>query len=137
MQRTFEVCVIALCVVASSLAVGCGPATNVGNRASGKVTFKGGPIPAGTIYFDPAGGGTGNQGVAKIVDGTYDTASTGMGAPTGSVTVRIEGFEKGPSSGTMGPILCKWETTADFTEGENAKDFEVPETAAATQSAEP
>lgn len=120
----------------AALLVGCGKAP-VGNGVSGKVTFKGSPIPAGTIYFEPDAGATGSQGVAKIVDGAYDTRSTGMGVTAGKTRVRIEGFEKGSSSDVMGPILCRWETTAEFKEGDNVQDFEVPENAAVATTPDP
>ena len=120
----------------AALLVGCGKAP-VGNGVSGKVTFKGNPIPAGTIYFEPDVGAAGSQGVAKIVDGAYDTRSTGMGVAAGKTRVRIEGFEKGASSDAMGPILCRWETTAEFKDGDNVQDFEVPESAAVTATPDP
>jgi hypothetical protein len=120
----------------AALLVGCGKAP-VGNGVSGKVTFNGSPIPAGTIYFEPDAGATGSQGVAKIVDGAYDTRSTGMGVTAGKTRVRIEGFEKGSSSDVMGPILCRWETTAEFKEGDNVQDFEVPENAAVAATPDP
>src|SRR5690348_2686083 len=81
-----------LAALVCGLAAGCGGGK--GHRVSGKVTFKGAPVPAGRIYFTPDStkGNTGPTGYADIKDGAYDTAAAGgQGVTGGPVVVAIEG----------------------------------------------
>ncbi len=54
-------------------------------RVHGTVVFEGKPVPKGTLFFDPDGskGGSGSQGFADIVDGKYDSATSGQGIKKG------------------------------------------------------
>jgi hypothetical protein len=77
---------------------GCGD-TSVAH-VQGTVNFKGQPLPAGQVWFDPdnsiAGG---QQGWARIKDGQYTTANPeGKGVKPGKYTVRIEGFDGKPGN---------------------------------------
>jgi hypothetical protein len=49
----------------------------------GKITYQGQPIPAGTIYFDPDTGNSGQQGIAIIKNGEFDTRKEGGTPPMG------------------------------------------------------
>lgn len=121
---------IAFACLAAVSFVGCGE-PKVGNAVTGTVTFKGAPVPAGMIYFDPdsANGGSGTQGSAKIVDGKFSTDDSGQGVPSGAVVVRIEGFEKHATDPeSFGKPICKWQTTDTFSGG-GEKTYDVPETA--------
>lgn len=110
---------------------GCGEAP-IGDAVVGTATFKGAPIPAGMIYFEPdaSAGGSGAQGAATIKDGAFDTSQSGQGAPTGAVVVRIEGYEKNAADpASFGTMICKWETK-DMVQAGAKKTYEVPESAA-------
>jgi hypothetical protein len=65
-------------------------------NVSGNVTWKGQPVPAGFIVFDPdvKNGNIGPQGMAPIQNGKYDTRSSG-GRPItpGEVRATIQGFD--------------------------------------------
>ena len=122
-------------VLCCCLAVGCGGEKTY--RVSGKVTFKGKPLPAGRIIFVPDGakGNKGSEGYADIKDGAYDTAAPGgKGAVGGPMNVRIEGWdpakkiEKPDKSAlsSIPPLFPPYETTADLPKGESTKDFDVP-----------
>jgi hypothetical protein len=126
-------------VLACGLAAGCGGGTN---RISGKVTFKGQPIPAGKITFTPDGskGNTGPTGYAKIVNGEYDTSAPGgLGAINGPMIVFIEGFDpsakpdentpEGEEAGAK-PLFPRYETAYDVPGSASTKDFDVPADAA-------
>jgi hypothetical protein len=119
-------------LISGSLAlVGCGGAVESGPprfRLSGKVTFDGKPVPAGTIYFEPA---TGPAGSAQIKDGQYDTAN-GKGITGGATTVMIEGYDGQAAEGQgMGkPIFKPFKSKEDLPSAEGTKDFEVPASAA-------
>jgi hypothetical protein len=113
-------------------AAGCGadggpPAA----RVSGTVTFKGQPVPAGRVYFDPdaAKNPAGQQGYADIKDGRYDTAAAGKPPSAGAVMVRVEGF--GPPVGDApGKLLFSgYEVRAELPAGDTARDIEVPASA--------
>jgi hypothetical protein len=121
------------------LALGCGGDGTY--RVSGKVTFKGQPVPAGKIYFMPDGskGNTGPTGFADIKDGSYDTAATGgRGAPAGPVIIAVEGIDPSgppPKADPSGDVTTKvlfprYELTADLPKSSSTKDIEVPAEAA-------
>jgi hypothetical protein len=125
--------VLALLLCGASL--GCGGGNT--HRISGKVTFKGQPIPAGKIYFMPDGskGNTGPTGYANIKEGSYDTSATGgQGIVGGPTVVAIEGFDpnakpdKPDPSGevTVKSLFPRYETSVDLPKGNTTKDFEVP-----------
>ncbi len=119
------------------LAVGCGGGS--GYRVSGKVTFKGQPVPMGKIYFSPdtSKGNTGPTGYADIKDGAYDTGTPGgRGFGGGPVVIAIEGFDpnqlgRADKDDKSGEVLIKslfprYETTADLPKAVNTKDIDVP-----------
>jgi hypothetical protein len=78
---------------------GCGPAGGPRppmGKVSGKVSYKGTPLPRGTISFSPVSGSKGNSsGIGAIgqigSDGTFEltTFDTGDGAVVGQHTVTI------------------------------------------------
>ena len=76
--------------------VGCGGHADVRIDISGPVTWKGQPVPAGFVVFNPnvAEGNIGAQGMAPISNGRYDTRAKG-GRPVapGSLLVSIHGFD--------------------------------------------
>ena len=99
-------------------------------QLSGKVTFKGQPVPAGFISFTPDIG-KGEIRVLQIKEGAYDSASqVPPGIPAGHYMLRISGFDgvRIPRYGQGKQIFNEW-TEIDFTipDGASTKDFEVPE----------
>ncbi|QDS98503.1 hypothetical protein [Adhaeretor mobilis] len=117
-----------LAVLLSTL--GCGGDGLDRHDLSGMVTFKGAPVPAGSISFRPdqSKGGSGPTGYAKIEDGEFSTYGTGKGAMTGPVKVMIEGaVSKKPMSARLFPI---YKTDIEVSGDKTEFDFEVPEQAA-------
>jgi hypothetical protein len=104
-------------------------------QLSGKVTFKGQPVPAGYVSFTPDVG-NGNKGslkVFQIKEGTYDsTKDTPPGLAPGAYMIRIAGFDgiRIPFFG-QGKQIFNEVTDIQFTvpEGVSTKDFEIPESA--------
>jgi hypothetical protein len=135
--RAMDRCASLLVVAVCGLAVGCGPGTT-GNRLSGKVTFKGQPVPAGRVQIlpDTAKGNKGTAGYANIQNGTYDTsASGGQGAVSGAVIITVEGIDPKPPPGaspdvTTTILFSNYQLSADLPAGDSEKDIDVPETAA-------
>jgi hypothetical protein len=125
--------------VVAALAAGCGgggkklPAVMV----SGKVTFKGQPVPAGFITFQAEQGPVRS---AEIKDGVYDTAkSADPGVIPGTAVVRITGFDgkKLPYYPQGKQIFNPYELRETITEGATTKDFDVPASAANNLKIEP
>jgi hypothetical protein len=111
---------------------GCGQAKREVANLSGKVTFKGQPLPVGFINFMPdvAGGNRGEVKGFEIKDGVYNTAEgTNPGIYPGPNKVMISGFNGKPKM----PLWPKGEQiinpfTVELTvaAGTNTKDIEVP-----------
>lgn len=98
-------------------------------QLSGKVTFKGQPVPAGYISFTPDIG-HGEVRLINIKDGVYDSAQqTPPGIPPGHYTLQIHGFDgvRIPNYFQGKQIFNPW-TDIEFIvpEGTSTKDFEVP-----------
>ncbi|MHC2069418.1 hypothetical protein ACYFX5_18235 [Bremerella sp. T1] len=93
MMRTL----IILTLFSASALVGCnGPTTDGPERfpLTGSVTYKGSPLPAGKIYFEPDGkkDNSGPMVTAEIKDGKYETPA-GKGTVGGPHVVRIDGYD--------------------------------------------
>jgi hypothetical protein len=134
MRRNYLLFCSTLLLSLSSL--GCGGDGTC--RISGKITFKGAPVPAGKIYFTPDGskGTTGSAGFATIKNGIYDTsAEGGAGVVKGTLKVMIEGIDpsapaekvKGEVSGeaTVKTLFAGYEGSLEVA-GDMTKDFDVP-----------
>ena len=116
------------------LAAGCsGPDAHT-VQLSGKVTFKGQPVPAGYISFTPDFG-KGNPGkevrVVQIKDGVYDSAQEkNTGVYPGPTIIRIAGFDGKPLSRyPQGKQIFNPHEMHETVEG-GTKDFDVPAEAA-------
>jgi hypothetical protein len=130
---------LVVAVLVLPLAAGC---SSKGKYAqiSGKVTFKGQPIPAGWISFTPdvAAGGTGKIKVFQIKDGVYDSAQEvpaskedQPGLKPGVHLIRIAGFDgkKIPFWGQGKQIFNEIQDKHTVPEGTSTKDFVIPESA--------
>ena len=114
-------------LISGSLAlVGCGGAVESGPprfRLSGKVTFDGKPVPAGTIYFEPA---TGPAGSAQIKDGQYDTANGMAGGadpvqpildwPGRGITTHLKEWSGEHGAKVIGEGMVPWDKVFDACE---------------------
>ena len=134
-------------LLAMLLAPGCGSGGGPGRLAvSGKVTYQGQPVPAGSVAFEPdaSRGGSGPGAVAQIKDGRYHTAR-GKGPTAGPHRVRITGYDGKPCTidgtpdGMFLPegkaLFAPYETTVDLPPDDSEQDFEVPAGKAAGQPA--
>jgi hypothetical protein len=111
------------------------------SHVSGKVTFNGRPVPAGTVYIlpDASKGNSGPTGYADIKDGAYDTKlAGGQGAPSGPVIFAVEGIDpvpppNAPPDVTTTVLFPRYEIAADLpASAATTKDIEVPASAAQT-----
>ena len=103
-------------------------------QLSGKVTFKGNPVPAGYITLTPdvASGTLGQTIGFQIDNGAYDSSKeTPPGVSPGVYKVMIAGFDgkKIPMFGQGKQIFNPIEQQLKVTEGTNTQDFTIPESA--------
>lgn len=87
-------------VSAMVLTVGCsGGGIPTGNM-SGTVTFRGEPVPYGTIEFHPASEeeNPGPTVSTEIRDGVFDTSSSGAGVVKGPLELRITAYPSEPAT---------------------------------------
>jgi hypothetical protein len=115
------------------LATGCSGSRPKTIQLSGKVTFKGQPVPAGYLSFlpDASQGGRGEVRVVQIKDGVYDSSrEKNPGLYPGPTLVRIGGFDGKPlhlyPQGKQ--IFNPYEVRETIEAG--TKDFDVPASAA-------
>ena len=125
---------VAMLLIAPVLAaiVGCGEGAGAGKyQVSGRVTFKGQPLPEGEILFMPDTS-AGNEGPASIVyvkDGKYST-QPGKGLVGGAYKFEVEGFETKAEQDQDGePVVERlFETFVsqhEFDAQDSTFDFEV------------
>lgn len=117
-----------------AVAAGCGrPSGPSRYDVSGTVTFRGQPVPSGSIVFEPdaARGNSGPVSVMSIVDGRFDSRATRRPGPlSGPLVVRISGYPPpDPSVEVQPPLFPEHTTTVELTASGDVTDlrFEVPE----------
>jgi hypothetical protein len=122
---------LSLCL---TLVLGCA-AKPKPTHLSGKVTFKGRPVPAGYIAFTPdvGNGGRGSIKVLQIKDGIYDSSKEppDQALAPGAYLLRIAGFDGKPIPlwGQGKQIFNPVDDAYVVPEGVSTKDFTVPDSA--------
>lgn len=97
-------------------------------QVSGTVTFNGGPVPTGTVTFEPdvAQGNRGPAGYADIVNGRYTTHRGAVGGPH---VVKILGAKATTVETEDTELFPAYRTTHDLPRKNCVVDFEVPASA--------
>ena len=125
---------VAVLILGLALLQGCGSGQKK-MALTGKATFNGNPIPAGTITFDPdeKKENKGPQGRATIKDGVYKTDAD-FGPVSGPNIVRIEGYDGKPYNDAGGisittgkRLFPAFQTDYDIPKDATTKDFNVTE----------
>jgi len=120
------------------LLAGCGPGDGIQRvPATGEVTYGGQPVLEGQIRFIPQAGTTGPVTVEKVVEGRYETETSG-GVPVGTHRVEIRAYDpkvpppQGPGMPPRPQLLpAKYnaqsvlELTVDSDESRLAHDFHL------------
>jgi len=123
-----------LLLAASLPLVGCGGEDGPTRyHVSGTVTYKGEPIPAGTIQFNPdaSKNNRGPSGSATIKNGKFDTATGGLGTIGGPHRVTIEAYdgqpqpERGLAEGH--PLFFGYETQLELPQEPTSITIDVPQ----------
>lgn len=119
-------------IVIASL-VGCGRSGPATYAIQGTVTFKGKPVPKGTVSFEPdVNSGNRGRGVAlEIIDGKYATEKNNgiVGGPHRLVVSGYDGipYQAGPQMNPMGkPLFDDYELQADLPRDNTVYDISLP-----------
>lgn len=135
MVRNRSIASLAALFLVGALLPGCGGGGDPGPQrfdVSGKVTFKGQPIPFGTIQFlpDSSKGNQGPAGFATIENGEFNTQNGGKGSVGGPHRVIITGADGPPAltdDDTGGsPLFPDYRTEHDLPRQTATADFDVP-----------
>ena len=116
------------------ITVGCSPAPKT-VQLSGKVTFKGQPVPAGYITFMPdvGNGNSGSTKLLRIKDGIYDSSTEppDQALTPGAYQLRIAGFDGQvqPRFNQGKQIFNPVEETFVVPNTVTTKDFTIPDSA--------
>ncbi len=124
-------CVLLGALVTALGNFGCGTSGPEQFHVSGRVTFGGKSVPAGTIIFEPdtGKGNDGPQGFAPIRDGAFDTARGGRGTVGGPHKVTVlgcDGVRVSETSPQGKPLFDPYSTRADLPRKTAEIEFEVP-----------
>ena len=119
------------CYVVLFLAVqGCGEKGPARYELSGKITYRGNPVPAGTITFEPKEMVVNSTtiGEAEIKDGQYRTLPD-KGVVGGPQKVFVSGYNgiPEPGSGPLGAsVFATYATEIELPREPSTHDIEVP-----------
>ncbi|NMC19923.1 MAG: hypothetical protein GYA33_05820 [Thermogutta sp.] len=115
------------------LSQGCGKNDPRNNAIFGTITYRGEPVPAGSITFIPDAS-QGNSGPAVTIsfeNGRYDSRAAGVGHIGGPHKIRITGLtgkDSGDEYFPQGTLLFPdYETSADLPKGPSERDFTIPD----------
>lgn len=127
---------ILVVMVAAMLTEGCSQTTGPQRHdVRGTVTFRGQPVPSGTITFEPdlSLANSGPVSVIPITAGAYDSLELRRPGPlAGPLVVRIAGFPApDPGVEIQPPLFPEYRTTVDLAAATAVTElnFEVPERA--------
>ncbi|QDS99103.1 hypothetical protein [Adhaeretor mobilis] len=120
-----------LSILLASFVTGCADEEGVPRyHIRGEITFKGEPVPKGSVRFRPdkSRGNNGPSGYALIEEGQYDTAKSNRGAIAGPHIVEIMGYDgkSAPEMELGAPLFRGYQAEIELPEESSEKDFEVP-----------
>lgn len=139
-----EKCVGWNLVVLVAVVSGCGRSSGPERHdVHGDVTFRGQPVPSGTITFEPdlSKSNSGPVSVIPIIEGKYDSQALERPGPlAGSLIVRISGYPApDPKVEIQPPLFPEYRTTIELakTPLPTELDFEVPDRSRKTEGTRP
>jgi hypothetical protein len=97
---------------------------------TGKVTFKGNPVPMGNVSIEPdaSQGNKGPQCRSSIIKGVF-TSRPEFGSVSGPVIVDVEGSEQHPDKEFPVPLFPRYTFKTEIPKGKATLDIVVPENA--------
>ena len=120
-------------IVAAGLALaivsGCQKSNGL-TPVTGKVTFKGNPVPMGNVSIEPdaSQGNKGPQCRSSIIKGVF-TSRPEFGSVSGPVIVDVEGSEQHPDKEFPVPLFPRYTFKTEIPKGKATLDIVVPENA--------
>lgn len=114
---------------------GCGKSDSQRVAVWGDVTWKGKPVPAGVVYFNPDAkkGNKGPQGFALIKGGHYDSRDEkSKGCVTGPLVAVVQGCSGNGISGSFPygrPLFAPHEISLDVAVEGGQVDLAIPDSA--------
>jgi hypothetical protein len=120
---------IVVAVLALATSVGCQKSNGL-TPVSGRVTFKGSPVPMGNVSIEPdaSQGNKGPQCRSSIINGVF-TSRPEFGSVTGPVIVDVEGLENLPDREFPVPLFPRYTFKTEIPKGKATLDIVVPEDA--------
>jgi hypothetical protein len=122
---------VVIIVAALALATGIGCRKSNGLTAvTGKVTFKGSPVPMGNVSIEPdaSQGNTGPQCRSSIINGVF-VSRPEFGSVSGPVIVDVEGSEQRAENEFPTPLFPRYTFKTEIPKGKATLDIVVPEDA--------
>ena len=97
---------------------------------TGKVTFKGSPVPMGNVYIEPdaSQGNKGPQCRSSIIKGEFKSRPE-FGSVSGPVIVDVEGSEQRAEKEFPTPLFPRYTFKTEIPKGKATLDIVVPENA--------
>jgi hypothetical protein len=97
---------------------------------TGRVTWKGNPVPMGNVSIEPdaSQGNKGPQCRSSIIKGVF-TSRPEFGAVSGPVIVDVEGSEQPPDKEFPVPLFPRYTFKTEIPKGKATLDIVVPENA--------
>jgi hypothetical protein len=120
---------IAVAVLALATSVGCQKSNGL-TPVTGRVTFKGSPVPMGNVSIEPdaSQGNKGPQCRSSIINGVF-TSRPEFGSVSGPVIVDVEGLENRPDREFPVPLFPRYTFKTEIPKGKATLDIVVPEDA--------
>lgn len=122
--------VVVLMVGGLLSSAGCGKGGPPQFQLSGKVTYGGQPVPAGSVTLIPDGtqGNTGPAASIPIRNGAYDSRPEKTGHFGGAYLVRVTALDgiTSPEMPVGTPLFPDYEFRLDLPTQDTTQDFEVP-----------
>ena len=121
--------VIVAAVLALAIVSGCQKSNGL-TPVTGRVTWKGNPVPMGNVYIEPdaSQGNKGPQCRSSIIKGVF-TSRPEFGAVSGPVIVDVEGSEQHPDKEFPVPLFPRYTFKTEIPKGKATLDIVVPENA--------
>jgi hypothetical protein len=119
--------VIVAAVLALAIVSGCQKSSGL-TPVTGRVTWKGSPVPMGNVYIEPdaSQGNKGPQCRSSIIKGVF-TSRPEFGAVSGPVIVDVEGSEQHPDKEFPVPLFPRYTFKTEIPKGKATLDIVVPE----------
>ena len=122
-------CIVLAVALALAIVGGCQKSNGL-TPVTGRVTFKGSPVPMGNVYIEPdaSQGNKGPQCRSSIIEGVF-TSRPEFGAVSGPVIVDVEGAEQRSDKEFPTPLFPRYTFKTEIPKGKATLDIVVPEDA--------